>query len=216
APSANRFGRISPTLAAHVASELGPDLLVLDAGPCALGIESTIIDCTRGEPVLLRPGSITRLQLEQACGRKVLSNQSLQALQPPGTPCNTDAPRAPGTLESHYAPTAKLVLMDAQTLQAAIDRQEGSRAEGFGTANDGQVTESKPQLAVYARTPLKTAPQDILLQAMPPTAEAAAHALFAALRSFDDAKVTQIWVETPPDLPEWEGVLDRLRRAAAQ
>jgi L-threonylcarbamoyladenylate synthase len=59
APSANRFGRVSPTTAAHVQSELGPELLILDGGECAVGIESTIVDCTRGEPVLLRPGQIT-------------------------------------------------------------------------------------------------------------------------------------------------------------
>jgi L-threonylcarbamoyladenylate synthase len=66
APSANRFGRVSPTSAAHVQSELGPELLILDGGECDVGIESTIIDCTRGEPVLLRPGHITRGQIEAA------------------------------------------------------------------------------------------------------------------------------------------------------
>jgi L-threonylcarbamoyladenylate synthase len=79
APSANRFGRVSPTTAAHVESELGPDLLILDGGPCDLGIESTIIDCTRGVPVLLRPGSISRLQMEQACGQTVLSNAEYES-----------------------------------------------------------------------------------------------------------------------------------------
>jgi hypothetical protein len=73
APSANRFGRVSPTTAAHVQSELGNDLLILDGGPCSLGIESTIVDCTRGVPVLLRPGSINTEALAQACGQSVLS-----------------------------------------------------------------------------------------------------------------------------------------------
>ena len=99
APSANRFGRVSPTTAAHVASEFAdrPDLLILDGGPCTVGIESTIVDATRGVPVLLRPGVLTRAQLEAACGQRVrLPEELAQA-----------APRASGTLESHYAPTAR-------------------------------------------------------------------------------------------------------------
>jgi tRNA threonylcarbamoyl adenosine modification protein (Sua5/YciO/YrdC/YwlC family) len=68
APSANRFGRVSPTTAQHVQDELGADLLVLDGGPCDVGIESTIVDCTRGVPVLLRPGAITREQICRATG----------------------------------------------------------------------------------------------------------------------------------------------------
>ena len=83
APSANRFGRVSPTTAAHVQAELGDALLVLDGGPCAVGIESTIVDCTRGVPVLLRPGAITRAQIEAACGLRLLSKEELPAHTPP-------------------------------------------------------------------------------------------------------------------------------------
>ena len=72
APSANQFGRVSPTTAAHVQGEFGADLLILDGGPCDVGIESTIVDCTRGVPVLLRPGAITPAQLQAACGQPVL------------------------------------------------------------------------------------------------------------------------------------------------
>ena len=78
-PSANRFGRISPTTAQHVQQEFGDDLLVLDGGPCELGIESSIVDCTRGQPVLLRPGVLTRAQLEAACGEPVLDQGELPA-----------------------------------------------------------------------------------------------------------------------------------------
>jgi L-threonylcarbamoyladenylate synthase len=77
APSANRFGRVSPTTAQHVQDELGEALLVLDGGPCEVGIESTIVDCTRGVPVLLRPGAITREQIQQACGMAPLSKEEL-------------------------------------------------------------------------------------------------------------------------------------------
>ena len=78
APSANRFGRVSPTTAQHVQDELGAGLLVLDGGPCDVGIESTIVDCTRGVPVLLRPGAITRAQIEAACGIAPLSKDDMQ------------------------------------------------------------------------------------------------------------------------------------------
>ena len=204
APSANRFGRVSPTTAAHVDSELGPDLMILDGGPCDLGIESTIIDCTRGAPVLLRPGSISRLQVEQACGQKMLSNEELLAQQRRGL----EAPKASGTLESHYAPNAKLRLMDAKALQTAVNM--------LGDVMVPQGANAAPSIAVYARSPLKKVPLTILLRRMPDDATATAHQLFAALRGFDGAGVKLIWVETPPDTLEWEGVRDRLQRASAE
>ena len=206
APSANRFGRVSPTTAAHVDSELGPDLLILDGGPCSLGIESTIIDCTRGAPVLLRPGSISRLQVEQACGQKVLSNEEHLAQHSRGLEAE-NAPKASGTLESHYAPSATLRLMNAKALQAAVNM--------LGDVMYAQGSNTKPTIAVYARTPLKKVPLSILLRRMPDDAIATAHQLFAALRGFDDQGVKLIWVETPPDTLEWEGVRDRLQRASA-
>jgi L-threonylcarbamoyladenylate synthase len=206
APSANRFGRVSPTTAAHVDSELGPDLLILDGGPCNLGIESTIIDCTRGAPVLLRPGSIGRLQIEQACGQKVLSNEELLNQERRGLEAE-NAPRASGTLESHYAPTATVRLMDVKALQTAVDM--------LGDVMYKAGADTKPTIAVYARTPLKKVPLAILLRRMPDDAAATAHQLFAALRAFDDQGVKLIWVETPPDTLEWEGVRDRLQRASA-
>ncbi len=200
APSANRFGRVSPTTAAHVDSELGPNLLILDGGPCDLGIESTIVDCTRGVPVLLRPGSISRTQVERACGCALVTNDELAAQQ------QAVAPKASGTLESHYAPHAKLRLMDAKALQTAVDL--------LSDVMYPQGSNTRPSIAVYARSPLKKVPLSILLRRMPDDAEATAQQLFAVLRGFDDAAVKLIWVETPPDALEWEGVADRLRRAS--
>ena len=206
APSANRFGRVSPTTAAHVASELGPDLLILDGGPCDLGIESTIIDCTRGTPVLLRPGSISRTQIEQACGRKMLSKEELLAQEIRGLEAEK-APKASGTLESHYAPNATVRLMDAKALQTALEMLHGTLAPAASGA--------APTIAVYARTPLKKVPAAILLRPMPSAAAVAAHELFSVLREFDAKGVKLIWVETPPDTQDWEGVRDRLQRASA-
>ena len=195
-PSANRFGRVSPTTALHVQEELGEDLLVLDGGPCAVGIESTIVDCTRGQPVLLRPGLLTRAQLEAACGQPVLDKDA---------PASVAAPRASGTLESHYAPNARVRLMDALALQAGLDTLN-TTAKG-PAARPGTV-------AVYARSPLRlNAPS--LHRQMPEDAAAAAQQLFAVLRELDALGVSQIWVQAPPDAPEWDGVRDRLSRAAA-
>ena len=201
APSANRFGRVSPTTAAHVQAELDarPELLILDGGACDVGIESTIIDCSRGAPVLLRPGAITSAQVEAACGRTLISPDELEAQ-------GRAAPRASGTLESHYAPNARVRLMDAKALQQALDL--------LGTDVDKSPQPGKA-IAVYSRVALKTSARQIELRRMPSDAAVAAHELFSVLRELDALKVRLIWVEAPPDGAAWDGVRDRLQRAAA-
>ena len=194
-PSANRFGRVSPTTAAHVADELGDALFVLDGGPCDVGIESTIVDCTRGHAVLLRPGVLTRAQLEAACGEAVLDKETLAST----------APRASGTLASHYAPNAKVRLMDKAELQKAL----------AALPNNTAVT---APVAVYAYSMSDLSAinlASVLYRAMPLQASQVAHELFAVLREFDAQGVAQIWVETLPATTEWDGVRDRLTRAAA-
>ena len=205
APSANQFGRVSPTTAAHVQSEFGADLLILDGGPCAVGIESTIVDCTRGAPVLLRPGAITPAQIELVCGSPMPSAQALAATR-------HDAPRASGTLESHYAPNARVRLMDAKALQTALDLLCNEVDPALPT---GARNAAAPVIAVYARTALNTAARQPVMRRMPDDAAAAARELFAVLRALDLPGVAQIWIETPPDTPTWAGVRDRLQRAAA-
>jgi L-threonylcarbamoyladenylate synthase len=190
APSANKFGKVSPTTAAHVRAEFGSELMVLDGGACDVGIESTIIDCTRGAPVLLRPGTLTREQLQTALGPALLSSNDALSLS---------APRASGSLASHYAPSATLRLMDAKALQTALDLL-GADAKN---------------IAIYARSPLKPASSHLVIRRMPSDALATAQQLFAVLRDFDAQKVRLIWVETPPNEPAWEGVRDRLHRASA-
>ena len=192
APSANQFGRVSPTTAQHVLAEFGGDVPVLDGGPCTVGIESTIVDCSRGAPVLLRPGAITRVQVEAVCGQPLQSAQEIADTA-------GAAPRASGTLESHYAPSATVRLMDARALQTALDVLGADAAH----------------IAVYARTPLRIASERLVVRRMPADADATAQQLFAALRGFDAQGVKLIWIETPPDAPDWEGVRDRLNRAAA-
>jgi L-threonylcarbamoyladenylate synthase len=140
--------------------------------------------------VLLRPGLITRTRIEAACGEPLRDRHDLAAPDP----------RASGTLAAHYAPEAKVRLMDARGLQAALDILGAQAAH----------------IAVWARSPLRIASERVLQRRMPDDAAATAHQLFAVLRDFDDARgVRLIWIEAPPDTPEWEGVRDRLQRAAA-
>jgi L-threonylcarbamoyladenylate synthase len=190
APSANRFGRISPTLARHVEQEFGVSLTVLDGGPCDVGIESSIVDCTRDPPTLLRPGGIGRAVLQHTLGCVL------------GAP-DAASPRASGTLASHYAPRARLCLFDGAALDAALRRKAGP--------------EVLPAVAVYSRRSVlpEGGWQPAAVRRMPGDAQAAAHELFAVLRELDEAGVDQIWVERPPADPAWDGVNDRLQRAAA-
>ncbi len=186
APSANRFGRISPTCAAHVVSEFGNAVTVLDGGESSIGIESAIVDCSRGHPVLLRPGMLTRAQIEAAVG------EPLRA-------ADAGAPRAAGTLTAHYAPEAKLRLMPSAMLHTAL-----------------QVLGEPPlKLAVYSRADGPAAVRGIRHRRMPSRPDLVAHELFAVLREFDAEGMQLIWVEAPPEQPEWDGVRDRLTRAAA-
>ena len=197
APSANKFGRVSPTTAAHVHEEFGDDpLLIVDGGACNVGIESAIVDCTRGQPVLLRPGVLTLEQLSLACGEKVLLEGDMRTKA-------VSAPKASGTLAAHYAPVAKLFLMNKQEMEQKL----------------AQRNESSP-IAIWSRAPLNAQFQEpsdkksaIHWQQMPSDPVQCAHALFAQLRAFDSLGVNQIWVESPPSNSAWEGVHDRLRRA---
>lgn len=190
APSANKFGRVSPTTAEHVRSEFGDALLVLDGGACEVGIESTIVDCTRGAPVLLRPGVLTREQVAAACGEPLRLPQELDA----------PAPRASGTLESHYAPRARVRVMDAAAMQTALDL----------------LGPDAPALGAWSRATLRSPSAKVLCRRMPDSAAETARELFAVLREFDDRGAELIWVEAPPDGDEWDGVRDRLQRAAVR
>ena len=196
APSANKFGRVSPTTAAHVQEEFGDALLIVDGGACDVGIESAIVDCTRGQPVLLRPGVLTLEQLSLACGEQVL--QPGDQLSP-----TNSAPKASGTLAAHYAPVAKLFLMDKQDIEQKLAQRKDVFPIAIWSRSDLQVP-------MQAHSDKKVA---LHWQQMPSDPAQCAHALFAQLRAFDTFGVGQIWVETPPLDSAWEGVHDRLRRA---
>lgn len=210
APSASRFGRISPTRAEHVVEEFKDEgeglseVWVLEGGPCDVGIESTIIDCSRGHPVLLRPGRLTLAEIEAVAGEPVQWSR-------PEAP-DPAAPKASGTLLSHYAPRAKVRLMDDAHLNAALDVLEPElSAAVIRDPRQG------PRIAVYSRSLWAWRPKHkgVVHLSMPGDAATAAHDLFADLRELDATGVELIWVETPPDDPAWDGVRDRLHRAAA-
>ncbi len=190
APSANRFGRVSPTTAAHVREELGDQLaMVLDGGECEVGIESTIVDLSRGEPVLMRPGRISKDELARAAGVPVLDREQ----------ANGNNPRVSGALASHYAPSTPVRLLDAVSLYAAADE---ARRQGMA-------------VAVLARTLIDDAPPAGSVWRIAPAEPVAyAHRLYASLRWLDQCGAKQILVEALPDTAEWRAVNDRLRRAA--
>lgn len=186
-PSANRFGRISPTTAAHVRDELGDRVdLILDGGPCEVGIESTIVDLSSGQPALLRPGRITVTQLEAALGAPLRRPSSA-------------SPRVSGSLAAHYAPAKPMDLVATARMDEHL---AACRRGGVGGL-----------IAVYAFDAPGTH-GELLWRAAPPDCDDYAHDLYAVLREFDASSCTRIVVATPPDAPQWSGVQDRLRRAA--
>jgi L-threonylcarbamoyladenylate synthase len=189
APSANRYGRISPTTAAHVRAEFGRELpLVLDGGPCPIGIESTILDLSGGRPRILRPGAIDASALARVLG------------EPPALGAAEHSPRVSGSHASHYAPRTPAELVDADHFAARITEL---RAAGLDPA----------ALCFSSAWPEDPGCPAIALPASP---EAYAHGLYAALRTLDALEVDRLLIVSPPDSPEWAAIHDRLRRATAR
>jgi L-threonylcarbamoyladenylate synthase len=198
APSANRFGRISPTTAGHVAAEFAErELTILDGGPCRVGLESTILDLSGPRPRLLRPGAVSADELAAALGREVaLADAGPEDTAPEDAAARPEpqAPRAPGRLASHYAPRAPLRWVAAGDLdrevaatpRAALLLRAAARPDGH-------------------RGPWRRLPRD---------AAGYGRGLYAALRELDAGGPPELLVERPPSGPPWTAVRDRLRRAA--
>ncbi len=224
APSANRFGRISPTTAAHVREELGDAVpLVLDGGACEVGIESTILDLSRGRPVILRPGAISRHDIARVIGRvpelaQAQATQSdevpregtvareaprevISAREAPREAANArEAPRVSGTLAAHYAPRTALQLVASDELAA---RAMALVAQGPRVAVLGRTAGATH--SVVGVTVWRAAANDPARYA---------HDLYANLRDLDHAGCDIILVEAPPAIEAWRAVADRLQRAA--
>ncbi len=200
APSANRFGRISPTTAEHVREEFpGDEVLVLDGGPCDVGIESTIVDLTRLDThgaVILRPGAITQVMIDQALGGNEMAD---------GASIKTEsAPRVSGSLSAHYAPKTKLVLYDSKDTESVL----------------AQVNNSDLKKVAWVHFPNDLAAKDLGLKnvakevLLPLESKAVARELYALLRHLDTLNVDCIFFQQLPDGIEWDAIKDRLGRAS--
>jgi L-threonylcarbamoyladenylate synthase len=182
APSANRFGHVSPTSAAHVSADLGEYLdahgdLILDGGDCQVGVESTIVLATGSQPVILRPGAVTAADIKRITGVEVSDE-------------TTNAPRVSGALDSHYSPTAQVILIaDASDIELE--------------SNAGFLALAKTQT-----------PAGLIRLATPATIEDFAHELYSSLRSGDDLKLKTIYVVPPSGDGLAQAINDRLNRAA--
>nr|WP_236570199.1 L-threonylcarbamoyladenylate synthase [Streptomyces mexicanus] len=187
APSANRFGSVSPTTADHVRAELGDGVdYVLDGGPCEVGVESTIVDATGETPTILRPGGVTREDLEAVLGRPLAVPE-------------TSPVRVPGQHPSHYAPRARVVLVEPEKVVA-----EAERAQELGH----QVGVLLP--AAFAGAPVKAH----AVVPVPASSAAYARALYGFLRELDQRGCDLIVASLPAEEELGLAIANRLRRAA--
>lgn len=185
APSANKFGHVSPTTAQHVRDEFGAELpSILDGGQSEVGIESTIVDLSRGGLALLRPGGIGAERIAAVLG-----------IEP--TAPDAAAPRVSGALDSHYAPATPVVVVDVNKLPDAVRQLQA--------AGKRVVTIQREREGLGGA---------LATRMMPVSPDGYAHDLYAALRAMDHAGGDVILVEAPPLGQDWAGVNDRLRRAA--
>ena len=199
-PSANKFGQVSPTTAAHVRHEF-PELVaqgmpVLEGGASDVGIESTIVDLSRLDqgvgPVLLRPGHITAAQLAEVLNQEVAEPDA-------------QAPRVSGALKSHYAPQTPLRLVRASELESVLATQTAKLAP-------------EQRIAVVVHTAQRIAPasnERLDWITLPNDPAAYSRVLYATLRALDQQGYSQLLWQQPPTGLEWAGVQDRLGRAAA-
>ena len=187
APSANRFGRVSPTSAAHVIAEFGNDVnCVIDGGACAVGLESTILDLSGENPRLLRPGAVTLDALAETLGELP-------------TISATGAPRAPGCLPSHYSPDTPLRLVETAAIEPTVR----------------SFLALQQAVAVLSVHPPTTGADGCRWLVMPADATEYGQVLYARMREVDTWGCRCILVELPPATIRWAAVRDRLWRAAA-
>jgi L-threonylcarbamoyladenylate synthase len=189
APSANRFTELSPTTAEHVRMGLGEEVdLIIDGGTCEVGIESTVLSLADGRPMLLRPGGISRAQLEAIVGPIAVAQEVKAGAHP-----------APGMHARHYSPHTNLYLVT-----------KGDLSDGLPGVGRGE--------GVYLqhRHPLKHRQAGITIRQMPQPAGDYAAGLYDALHQADQGNFSWIAIDLPPNEPEWEAVHDRLKRAATK
>lgn len=224
APSANRFGKISPTKASHVAEELGDKVkLILDGGDCSLGIESTIIDVTKTPPVLLRPGPLDIDLIKRISGVSVIDkNKDGNKKKNINININEDIgeeeniPRVSGSLASHYAPNAPvrvfnfddngghvaaLLCPPYENKNESVNKNESKHENKIGVMSFQDRPKNISENMIWIKMSL-----DPVLYA---------HELYAVLRELDSKNLNYIYIEMPPDKIIWQAIRDRLNRAAA-
>jgi L-threonylcarbamoyladenylate synthase len=188
APSANRFGRVSPTTAAHVRADLGADVeAVLDGGPCRVGLESTIVDVTGTEPAILRLGGVSRAEIESVVGRTCALRTTIEG-------------GAPGTLASHYSPLARVEVVEVDAV-AARAREIVDRGQRVGLLSLAQIFQGLPDDLVVLRPP-----RDV---------GEFARVLYSRLREADDRELDVLVVVSPPGTDDLgAAIADRVWRAS--
>jgi L-threonylcarbamoyladenylate synthase len=190
APSANKFGKLSPTCAVDVADSFGDEVsMVLDGGPCDVGIESTIVDLTGAVARILRPGMITKSALQSVLGIEVLEPAGKERQSP------DNSVRVPGGLPSHYAPNTPLQIVTSEEL--------GRFAHG-----------PRPKMAVLSFQPMPPGYESKLWISLPRDPAQYARQLYSSLRLLDSHQATNILIEAVPGEPDWTGIRDRISRAA--
>jgi L-threonylcarbamoyladenylate synthase len=211
APSANRFGRISPTTAEHVREEFpGNEVLVLDGGPCDVGIESTIVDLTRLDThgaVILRPGAITQAMIDQVLetsdGKTNETRVNALATVPQES---KSAPRVSGSLSAHYAPRTKLLIYNPKNAKSIFFKV--NETSGFKQV----AWVHFPKDLSTNESGLKNVTKELVL---PVESKAFARELYAMLRQLDALNLDCIFFEQLPGGIEWDAIRDRLGRASA-
>ena len=194
APSANKFGHISPTQAKHVQQELGEAVdLILDGGACDVGIESTIIDVSSEIPRILRPGFILPSQLNKIMNNRAVANA-------PSVERTVKIPRVSGMLLSHYAPVTPLKILTAAELSTKI-KELISAGKNFS-------------VLAHSLSPIKNH-NNLYWFNMPSDPKNYAHELYAIMRAADEKKGEVILLEELPTTEQWFAIWDRLRKAAA-
>ena len=188
APSANRFCRISPTQASHVAEELGDKVdMILDGGVCEVGLESTIVDLSGEKPKLLRPGQVSKAEIEDVLQQLLLLPEANEKIH------------APGAMEVHYAPLTTTLLCTTQQLEIVLGGNAFQHRHKMGILS-------------FARE-INSELFDQLFIAMPANVSEYGQLLYSKLRELDQADLDLILVEQPPQTEEWLGVNDRLLKA---
>jgi L-threonylcarbamoyladenylate synthase len=186
APSANKSNRISPTTAQHVRDELGAAVdLILDGGPCRVGIESTVLDLSGEQPTILRPGGASRQQIEAIIGPVRMMEHAVK----------NEAAMSPGQLPVHYSPR--------------------TAAWRFETSQRGQIS---PEIGGAKCGMVVLSPQDVVskwehIVALSCKPDVYARHLYEVLRELDAMDLAAIFIEMPPDEPQWAAIRDRITRA---